>query len=174
MKLHQLRALIQIADSGSIRAAAREMHLSQSALTKALRELEEEVGAELLLRSYKGVGFTPAGQALQSRARLAMSMLAKASEEINLLRGGVGARISVAVTPLVAINVLPRVWAEFTQLQPAAELSLSEGFLTTLIPNLLEGRVDFAVVIADPAGLPHELSFMPLAKARDLPFPIAS
>ena len=169
MKLHQLRALIQIADSGSIRAAAREMHLSQSALTKALRELEEEVGAELLLRSYKGVGFTPAGQALQSRARLAMSMLAKASEEIDLIRGGVGARISVAVTPLVAINVLPRVWAEFTQLQPAAELSLSEGFLTTLIPNLLEGRVDFAVVIADPAGLPHELSFTPLAKVSALP-----
>ena len=169
MKFHQLKALIQIADSGSIRAAAREMHLSQSALTKALRELEEEVGAELVLRSYKGVSFTPAGQALQSRARLAMSSLAKAREEINLIRGGVGARVAVALTPLVAIDVLPRVWAEFEQLQPEAELSLSEGFLTTLVPNLLEGRVDFAVVIADPDGLPHELVFMPLTKVSALP-----
>jgi LysR family transcriptional regulator, regulator of abg operon len=51
MKDHQLRALVQVAESGSIRAAARAMNLSQSALTKALRELEEDVGAELLQRS---------------------------------------------------------------------------------------------------------------------------
>lgn len=169
MKFHQLKALIQIADSGSIRAAARDMHLSQSALTKALRELEEEVGAELLLRSYKGVSFTPAGQTLQSRARLAMASLAKARDEINLIRGGAGARVAIAVTPLLSIEVLPRVWAEFEQLQPEAELSLSEGFLTTLIPNLLEGRVDFAIVIADPDGLPHELVFVPLTKVSALP-----
>ena len=59
MKDHQLKALVQVAESGSIRAAARAMNLSQSALTKALRELEEDVGAELLQRSYKGIGFTP-------------------------------------------------------------------------------------------------------------------
>ncbi len=52
MKNHQLKALVQVAESGSIRAAARVMNLCQSALTKSLRELEEEVGVELLLRSY--------------------------------------------------------------------------------------------------------------------------
>ena len=48
MKNHQLKALVQVAESGSIRAAARVMNLCQSALTKSLRELEEEVGVELL------------------------------------------------------------------------------------------------------------------------------
>ena len=50
MKEHQLKALVQVAECSSIRAAARAMNLSQSALTKALRELEEAVGAELLSR----------------------------------------------------------------------------------------------------------------------------
>ena len=52
MKDHHLRALVHVAESSSIRAAARAMNLSQSALTKALRELEEDVGAQLLTRSY--------------------------------------------------------------------------------------------------------------------------
>lgn len=71
MKNQQLKALVQVAESGSIRAAARVMNLCQSALTKSLRELEEEVGVELL-RSYKGIEFTDAGHILLTRARLAL------------------------------------------------------------------------------------------------------
>ena len=72
MKDHQLRALVHVAESSSIRAAARAMNLSQSALTKALRELEEDVGAELLTRSYKGIEFTAAGSLLLTHARLSL------------------------------------------------------------------------------------------------------
>src|SRR5690606_3662560 len=111
MKDHQLKALVQVAESGSIRAAARAMNISQSALTTALRELEDDVSAELLTRSYKGVDFTPAGHALLVRARLALATLDKAREEIRLLRGGAGARVAIALTPLVAATVLPRVLA---------------------------------------------------------------
>lgn len=164
MKDHQLKALVQVADAGSIRAAARAMHLSQSALTKALRELEEDVGAELLTRSYKGVVFTPAGQALLVRARLALATLEKAREEVRLLRGGAGARIAVALTPLVAATVLPRVLAEFRRIQPDAALSLEEGLLTNVVPGIIEGRLDFAVALANPQDLPYEVDFEPLAQ----------
>lgn len=169
MKDHQLKALVQVADAGSIRAAARVMHLSQSALTKALRELEEDVGAELLSRSYKGVDFTPAGRALLIRARLALATLDKAREEVRLLRGGAGARIAVALTPLVAATVLPRVLADFRRLQPDAALSLEEGLLTNVLPGLVEGRLDFAVALANPRELPHEVDFEPLAAIQALP-----
>ncbi len=169
MKNHQIRALAQIAESGSIRAAARAMHLSQSSLTKALRELEEDVGAELLVRSYKGIEFTLAGQALLTHARLALSVLDKAREEIRLIRGGAGARVAVALSPLLAIEVLPKVSEAFARLQPDAELLLSEGFLSSLVPALLEGRLDFAVAIADPADLPYELVFEPLTPVVALP-----
>lgn len=169
MKDHQLKALIQVAESGSIRAAARAMNLSQSALTKALRELEEDVGAELLMRSYKGIEFTPAGNALLVRARLAHATLDKAREEIRLLRGGAGARIAIALTPLVAATILPPVLTEFRRTQPDAALSLEEGLLTHALPGLLEGRLDFAVALANPRDLPYEVIFEPLADVHAVP-----
>ncbi len=162
MKNHQLKALVQVAESGSIRAAARTMNLCQSALTKALRELEEDVGAELLTRSYKGIEFTSAGHTLLARARLAMALLDKACEEINLQRGGVGVRVSIAVTPLVGVQVLPKVLTEFERLYPAAQINLGEGLLTSLLPQLIDGRLDFAVALADPNDLPFEIVFEPI------------
>jgi LysR family transcriptional regulator, regulator of abg operon len=169
MKDHQLKALIQVAESGSIRAAARAMNLSQSALTKALRELEDDVGAELLMRSYKGIEFTPAGSALLVHARLATATLEKAREEIRLLRGGAGARIAIALTPLVAATILPPILAEFRRIQPDASLSLEEGLLTHATPGLLEGRLDFAIVLANPEVLPYELNFDLLTEVHAAP-----
>ena len=162
MKNHQLKALVQVAESGSIRAAARTMNLCQSALTKSLRELEEELGVELMTRSYKGIEFTDAGQTLLTRARLALALLDQAQDEIALQRGGAGVRVSIAVTPLVGIRVLPQVLVEFERNQPAARINLSEGFLSTLIPQLIDGRLDFAVALADPANLPYEIAFEPI------------
>ncbi len=166
MKNHQLRALVQVAECSSIRAAARSMNLSQSALTKALRELEEDVGAELMTRSYKGIEFTPAGMVLLSRARLALSLLDKAAEEIRMLRGGAGAHVVIAVTPVAGALVLPRVLREYERLQPDAEVHLTEGLLTQVLPDLIEGRLDFAIAVADPEDLPYEIVFEPLGPAE--------
>ena len=169
MKDHQLKALIQVAESGSIRAAARAINLSQSALTKALRELEEDVGAELLTRTYKGIAFTAAGEALLVRARLAQATLQRAREEIRLLRGGAGAHIAIALTPLVAATILPPILDEFRRAQPDASLSLEEGLLTQVLPGLMEGRLDFAVALANPGDLPFEVVFEPLVQAHAVP-----
>lgn len=169
MKDHQLRALVQVADCGSIRAAARAMHLSQSALTKALRELEEDVGAELLHRSYKGIGFTAEGNALLVRARLVLSTLEKARAEIRLMRGGAGASVKAAITPLLATTVLPAVLASFRRAQPDAELTFHEGLLVQALPALIEGRIDFAIALATPGNLPFEIDFEPLAMIAATP-----
>ena len=166
MKDHQLRALVQVADNGSIRGAARALGLSQSALTKALRELEDDVGTTLLLRSYKGIEFTPAGELLLQRVRLALSILDKAKAEIEQQAGGRGVKLSLAVTPLVGALELPQILREFQRLQPNVEISLSEGLLTTVVPDLIEGNLDLAVAIADPSDLPYDIAFEPLSKVK--------
>jgi len=61
MKLHQLQALVGAVEHGSIRAAARAMHLTQAALTKSLRQLEDDAGVPLLVRGSRGVLLTEAG-----------------------------------------------------------------------------------------------------------------
>ena len=164
MKEHHLKALVQVAESASIRAAARAMNLSQSALTKALRELEESVGAELLNRSYRGIEFTTAGKVLLQSARLSLSILDKAEQEICLLRGGTGARVVVAVTPTVSALVLPRVLREYESVQPDAEITLTEGLFSRIVPDLIEGNIDFALALGNPAELPQEIIFEPLCQ----------
>ncbi|WP_432695325.1 LysR substrate-binding domain-containing protein [Marinobacterium sp. YM272] len=162
MKHQQIKALVQVADCGSIRAAARSMHISQSALTRAMRELEEDVGAELLNRSYRGVSFTPAGKALLSRARLILSTLERAREEVRQISGGAGATVTLGITPVLGVTALPDVYKQFAQVMPEAELVLKEGLLTEIIPDLIEGELDFGIGITSQEQLPTELSYTPL------------
>lgn len=166
MKNQQIRGLVQIAESGSIRAAAREMRLSQSALTRAMRELEEDVGAELFSRSYRGVTYTPAGEALLIRARLILETIERARDEVKQISGGKGARVRVGITPIVAITFFPEVYRQFVQAIPDASLSLTEGLLTGILPDLIEGKLDFGVAIATPEELPSELSFTAVSKVH--------
>ncbi|WP_417614858.1 LysR substrate-binding domain-containing protein [Oceanisphaera sp.] len=164
MKDHQLRALLKVAEEGSIRGAARALHLSQSALTKALRELETDLGAQLLVRSYRGVEFTPAGKRLLTRARLALSTLDKARDEIRWLQGGAGIQVTAAVTTAIASTALPMVLNEFERELPDVSLRFVEGMLTTVLPGLLEGHFDFAIAVAEPEQLPYEIAFEPLTR----------
>src|SRR5690606_5127548 len=106
MKDHSLRALLAVAETGTIRAAARALNLSQAALTKSLRELETEVGAELLTRSYRGVRLTEAGRILHDRAKVSRQQLETAQAEIRALSGAESGRVAVGVTPMVALSVL--------------------------------------------------------------------
>jgi LysR family transcriptional regulator of abg operon len=169
MKHHQLRALVYVAKTGSIRTAAKSLFLSQSAVTKALKELEEELGTELLVRSVRGITFTDAGLVLLKRARLAFSSLEQAVEEIETIKRTNVPHVSFATTPLAAINVLPNVLQKFEKAETTARISLSEGLLSSAIPDLIEGRIDFAVVLADKEGLPTEIMFEPLAFVQATP-----
>ncbi len=169
MKDHQLKALLKVAEEGSIRAAAKALHLSQSALTKALRELEADLGAQLLIRSYRGVDFTPAGKTLLTRARLAISTLDKARDEIRWLQGGIGMRVNVAVTSSVATTALATVLNEFEKELPDVSLRFVEGMLPTVLPGLMEGDLDFAIAVAEPEQLPYEIVFEPLTQILSEP-----
>src|SRR5690606_11756202 len=130
--------------------AARQLNLSQAALTKSLKELESEIGAELLIRSYRGVQLTEAGKILQERAGVAYRQLDIARSEICALAGQGYTRLSVGVTPMVVLSVLSDVWTHFRRLKPQVALNLREGLPSLVAPALLDGGMDFAVVMAEP------------------------
>ena len=143
MKDHQLRALVKLADEGSIRAAARAMNLSQSALTKSLRELEDAVGLPLLRRSAHGSSFTPAGALLLSRARLALSILDKAHRDLQFLQEAVCVR--VGVTAYAVGSVLSQVLAEFRYRRPNVRVSIVETVAGDTLQRVRDGELDFAI-----------------------------
>ncbi len=145
MKLHQIQALVAVADAGSIRAAARLVGLSQAAVTKALRELESEARLPLLSRTASGVALTEAGQRMLGHARLVVGQLARASEELATLRGEGAGRLSISVTPWVMLTFLPRVLLHFRERMPGVQVEIFEGLTAVALPRLREGTLDFAV-----------------------------
>lgn len=171
VKDHQLRAWLKVAELRSIRAAARSLHLSQAAVTKAIKELEIELDAPLLTRSPQGIAVTECGEHLTVRTRLAQAQLALARQDIRQLLSGAQARVAVGVTPMVMLSVLPEVLAEFQASMPAARLKVSEGLLASVQPALRNGTLDFALAsrMRDGGG-GHEFTFEEL---RPLEFMIA-
>ena len=91
MKLHQLQALVASAETGSIRAAARSLGISQAAVTRALRELEAAEQLPLLIRAPEGISFTEYGKALLTHARLVLNQMEHAQNELARLRNLSGA-----------------------------------------------------------------------------------
>ncbi len=145
MKLHQIQALVAVADTGSIRAAARLAGLSQAAVTKALRELESEARLPLLSRTASGVALTDAGQRMLGHARLVVGQLARASEELATLRGeGVG-RLSISVTPWIMLSFLSPTLLRFRERMPGVQVEIFEGLTAVALPRLREGTLDFTV-----------------------------
>src|SRR5205807_5918157 len=81
MELRHLRYFIAVAEAGSLTVAAEEkLHTSQPSLSRQIRDLEEEIGAQLLKRNARGIELTPAGRAFLDQARSALSQVEAATE----------------------------------------------------------------------------------------------
>jgi DNA-binding transcriptional LysR family regulator len=145
MKIHQLQALIAMAEHGSIRAAAKALALSQAAVSKTLRELEAEQQLPLLQRHAGGTRLNDAGRVLLKHARQVLRQLERAEDELAALRGQHAARLCVGVTPWLAETLLPDVVRLFRQRMPEIRLELFEGLLAVALPLLRDGQMDFAI-----------------------------
>lgn len=148
MKLHQLEALVASADTGSIRAAARVLGISQPAVTRALRELEADQELSLLIRTPTGLTFTEHGAALLAHARLVLNQLKQAESQMSIRRGQVSGRLCVGVTSWLALSVLPEIIAEFKKRMPQVHLEFFESMMIIAQPLLREGYMDIAITQA--------------------------
>lgn len=146
MKLHQLQALVAIADRGSIRAAARQLDISQAAVTKALRELEGEQHLPLANRAASGITFTEYGHALLTHARLIVGQLERAQTELEQFRGAGTVRLCVGVTPwIITSDLLPEIVQRFRDRMPRVQLEIFEGLMGVSQMRLRDGEMDLAI-----------------------------
>lgn len=164
MKLHQIQALVAAVEHGSIRAAARELHLTQAALTKSLRLLEEDSGVALLIRKSRGVVLTEAGQRLHARAQLVMRQVALAQDELQQAQGHDEGTVRVALTPYLMLTVLGEAFGWFRKRYPRIQLRLIEGLVARVLPGLRDGTVDFAIVADSGDVTPQEFQSTRLKK----------
>ncbi|TDV39446.1 LysR family transcriptional regulator [Paraburkholderia caballeronis] len=166
LKHHQLRALVAIAEHGSLRAAARTVYLSQPALTKAIRELEQDLGVPLVVRSARGAQLTSFGHAIYARAKLILAEMQHAREDVLQLAGLDGGAVSCAVTPLVSLKYLARAIHTFRLRMANTRLAVQEGFLSSALAGLRDGTLDFAIAIVDETKVAGEFQFRRLLEAE--------
>lgn len=147
MKLSQLRNLIAVIDAGGVRQAARNLNVSQSAVTKSIKQLEDDLGIELLHRSAAGVAPTAAGEALLARARVIEAELRQARNDIESVRGGKSGEIWISASPTVMRSLLPRAVLSFRRRRPQVRFHIEEGVYPDVLPALRLGELDFAVCL---------------------------
>jgi DNA-binding transcriptional LysR family regulator len=115
MKIHNLRALVTIADTGSFMAAAQQLRISQSSLSHAITDLEQELNLRLLERSRQGTQPTDAGRRILAYARQIFVCLDSIRTEAANVAGLHSGRVKVGSVPSAAIAFLPKVIAQVSQ-----------------------------------------------------------
>lgn len=161
MRLKQIETFVTVAECGSIRAAARELGISQPAVTKSVRSLEQELHTQLVERSPHGVVLTVPGRAFIARARVVKSELSMARQELAGAGSGAGT-VAFGVGPVAAVWIAPPALARFHQIAPMARIRVVEGFPPALLPLVRDASLDFAIGPKLDVTLDPSLSFRPL------------
>jgi LysR family hydrogen peroxide-inducible transcriptional activator len=146
MELRQLELLVSVIESGSLTAAAAKCHLSQPAITQQIQALEEEIGEPLLIRRARGVEPTTAGRTVLDHAHRLLAerdKLRDAFADRRELRQG---RVSFGIIPTIAPYLLPQWLGPFRERFPGIAIAISESRTNELIAQLVEGRIEFAVL----------------------------
>jgi LysR family carnitine catabolism transcriptional activator len=162
--LKQVRAFVAIAQSRSFAEAAASIHLSQPALSSAIKNLEETVGGQLLVRTTRTFALTPEGEAFLPVAQRLLNEWDDALEDLNnrfALRYG---KISIAAMPSFASNLLPLAMREYRNHYPEVRITLHDVIAEEVVSMVRQGRVELGISF-DP-GDSEDLSFTPLFEDR--------
>lgn len=160
-RLRQLQLLLALAQCGSIVRAAAHLHMSQSAATQALAELERVLDMRLFERHARGMRPTLAGQALTDAARGVMTELEEAAHTLAAIRMGASAALRLGTIPAAAQAILAQLLTRFYGLHPLVHIDVQEGSALRLLPQLISGGLD-ALFCRAPGLLPDAFEFEPL------------
>jgi LysR family nitrogen assimilation transcriptional regulator len=162
MELRQLRYFVAIVDHGSLSRAAVILHIAQPALTQQLRQLEDELGVQLLHRSAQGVLSTDAGKVFYEHAQAILKQVADArsavAQSAERPSGSVTLGLPQSISGALALPLLTASRAQY----PEITLQLTEELTGNLSGQLKSGRINLAVLFDD--GQLGQFATTPLAE----------
>ncbi len=144
MDLDQLRYFLQVARRQSFTRAAEGLGISQPALSRSIRKLEEELGQPVFERKTRSLSLTDAGTLLQSRAQQVLAILEDTKAEIT--DDGQSGRLRIGAIPTIGPYFLPNVLRRFSQKFPEATLIVQENTTEALLKSCRQGEIDLAVL----------------------------
>jgi LysR family hca operon transcriptional activator len=151
MELRHLRYFIAVAETGSLTVAAeRRLYTSQPSLSRQIRDLEEEVGAELFNRSARGVELTAAGKAFLDHARLALSQVDAATEAARRASQPTKQVFALGFLTGQEMTWLPRAMQVLRDELPKIDVTVSSHYSPDLADAVARGKLDLAFLRAEP------------------------
>jgi len=169
MKLSQLRNFVAVVEAGTVRQAARNLHLSQSSISKSLQQLEAELGGEILHRDSRGVVPTAVGKAFLAHAKIIEAELRHARNDVQTVQGALTGEIRVSASPTVAMGLLPQAIVAFQRSRPLVKFSVAEDVYPDMLPALRSGEIDFAICLVPAPPREETLNFVSLVKDHLVP-----
>lgn len=152
MDLRHLRYFIAIAEELNFSRAAHRLHIEQSPLSRAIRELEDELGVLLLERNRRGTRLMPAGKALLDDARRLFANLELARENVRAVANGHSSTLHIAISDGAIDTWLPGLLARCREEEPEVSLQLTEMPLSEQLRGLRSGDCDVGLARSDEVG----------------------
>jgi len=143
--IRQLRAFVLVVQKGSFTAAANAMHLTQSALSLLVRELEGALGARLIDRTTRRTSVTAVGHEFYANALRILSELEHAVGNVDKLVAKQRGRVTVAAPLVLSSTILPPIVASFRSRHPGVDLLLMDSLTDQVLPNVRSGAADLGI-----------------------------
>lgn len=151
ISLRQLRALLAVAEEGSLARAASRLHLSASALSMLIRGLETELEVRLFDRTTRRMKLTQAGQMLLPVVTRAFTELDEVIDAVRQREAERSGRLTIATSPLLAATWLPRQMAAFGERYPAVRIQLLDMPVSEVAQAVRQGHADGGLCTLDAA-----------------------
>ena len=165
-KTQHLIIFQEVVRCGGIRAAARSLGLTQPSITKTINDLESTLGVELFVRNNVGIEITDAGQLFLTHSRYIIKGLSRSVSELKRIFDNKSVEVSFGFSSLISFTTLPKIVNQFRIKYPDANLVMQEAQLSTLLPALREGRLDFAIGTISPDMPIQDLNIIPLFESE--------
>ncbi|WP_150270190.1 cidABC operon transcriptional activator CidR [Paenibacillus tepidiphilus] len=147
MDIRQLQYFVQTARMGSFSRAAESLFVSQPTISKMIRGLEEELGADLFFREGKSIRLTDAGEILLLKAQNIVESFASLSSELDSLRELRRGHIRIGLPPMVGASFFPSVIGEFHRMYPEVSIRLHEDGSKKVEDDVESGLLDIGAIV---------------------------
>jgi DNA-binding transcriptional LysR family regulator len=162
MDVPRLEAFLEVARLGSMRAAARSLHLGQPALSARIAALEDEVGARVFERTKRGVRLTLAGQALQPHAERAMEAVEAGRSAVSQVEQGDEGELVIAAASGIDASLVPELVARFRRYHPGVHLYVRTGPAERIVELVAFGSAQLGLIREAVSSRDSRLRVTPL------------
>ena len=155
MELRQLQYFLKVAQKEHVTRAAEELHVAQSAVSRQIHQLEQELGVDLFMQKGRNLQLTPVGQLFCKRVESVLNELERSVAEVHEFLDPERGEIRIGFPHSLGTHLIPSIVAEFRRHYPHVKFRFKQGAYPSLIKDVISGEVDLAFISPFPENDGH-------------------